>query len=48
MMELTYSHLQESKLPELTENSTAWHFFVLIHYLYYSGEAIEAYGVTYS
>ena len=45
-MYLIYSHSQELKLPELTDNSTAWHFFILIHYLYYSPEAIEEWGET--
>lgn len=46
---MTYSHSQELKLhkiPELTENSTVRHFFIWIHYLYYSQEAINEYGVT--
>lgn len=47
-MRLIYSRYKKLKLPELTEGSTVWHFFVLIHYLYYSDEAIELYGVTIS
>jgi hypothetical protein len=37
----------DKMMPELTESSTAWHFFILIHYLYYSDEAVAAYGETY-